>query len=84
MKADSANSMAHLTELEEKLTAVQQERDLLNEMLQQSQVCVCVCVCVCACACVRACVCVCVCVCVLDMYVYVCVLLEVGQYITCM
>ena len=39
VKVDSANSLARVTELEEQLSVAQQEKDLVNEMLQQSQVC---------------------------------------------
>ena len=37
-KADSAASLARVVELEEQLSAAQQERDLVNEMLQLHKV----------------------------------------------
>ena len=37
-QADSASTLDRVTELEEQLRTAQQEKDLLNEMLQQSKV----------------------------------------------
>ena len=49
-QADSASTLDRVAELEEQLRTTQQEKDLLNEMLQQSEVCcvqlMCVCICV--------------------------------------
>jgi len=39
-QADSASTMERVTELEEQLHSVQQEKDLLNELLEKSKVCV--------------------------------------------